>query len=46
MRDTFTSALDVVQVLSAILVFLIGIGVLVVIVMWSYNWPSSPQELK
>jgi hypothetical protein len=34
MRDTFIGALDVVQTLSAILVFLIGIGLLVVIVMY------------
>jgi len=30
MRDTFVGALDVVQVLSAILVFLLGLGVLVI----------------
>ena len=41
MKDTFIGALDVVQTLSAILVFLIGIGLLVVIVMYSSPRPSS-----
>ena len=34
MKDTVISALGIVQLLSAILVFLIGLGVLTVIVMY------------
>ena len=46
MRDTITSALDVVQVLSAILVFLIGIGLLVVIVMYIVDVNQTEHAIR
>jgi glutamate synthase domain-containing protein 2 len=46
MRDTFTSALGVVQVLSAVLVFLIGIGVLVVIVMYIVDVNQTEHAIR
>jgi len=46
MRDTFISALDVVQVLSAILIFLIGIGFLVVIVMYIVDVNQTEHAIR
>jgi glutamate synthase domain-containing protein 2 len=46
MRDTFFSALDVVQTLSAILVFLIGIGLLVVVVMYIIDVNQTKHAIR
>ncbi len=46
MRDTFISALDVVQMLSAILIFLIGIGFLVVIVMYIVDVNQTEHAIR
>ncbi len=46
MRDSFTSALGVVQTLSAILVFLIGIGFLVVIVMYIVDVNQTEHAIR
>jgi len=45
-RDTFISALDIVQTLSAILVFLIGIGLLVVIVMYIVDVNQTEHAIR
>jgi len=45
-RDTFISALDVVQTLSAILIFLIGIGILVVIVMYIVDVNQTEHAIR
>ena len=37
MKDTLVGALDVVQIMSAILVLILGIGLLAVIVMYAYR---------
>ncbi len=46
MRDTFISALDIVQTLSAIVVFLIGIGLLVVIVMYIVDVNQTKHAIR
>jgi hypothetical protein len=46
MKETFFSALDVVQTLSAILVFLIGIGILVVIVMYIVDVNQTEHAIR
>jgi glutamate synthase domain-containing protein 2 len=46
MRDSFISALGVVQTLSAILVFLIGIGILVVIVMYIVDVSQTEHAIR
>ena len=46
MKDTFISALDVVQTLSAILVFLIGIGILIVIVMYIVDVNQTEHAIR
>ena len=46
MKDTFITALDVVQTLSAILVFLIGIGILVVIVMYIVDVSQTEHAIR
>ena len=46
MRDTFFNALDVVQTLSAILVFLIGIGLLVVVVMYIVDVSQTEHAVR
>jgi glutamate synthase domain-containing protein 2 len=46
MKDTFITALDVVQTLSAILVFLIGIGFLVVIVMYIVDVNQTEHAIR
>jgi len=46
MKDTFITALDVVQTLSAILVFLIGIGLLVVIVMYIVDVNQTEHAIR
>ncbi len=46
MKETFFSALDVVQTLSAILVFLIGIGILVVIVMYIVDVSQTKHAIR
>ncbi|MCH8334635.1 MAG: FMN-binding glutamate synthase family protein [Proteobacteria bacterium] len=46
MKDTFFSALDVVQMLSAILVFLIGIGLVVVIFMYIVDVNQTEHAIR
>ena len=46
MQDTFFTALDVVQTLSAILVFLLGIGLLVVIVMYIVDVNQTEHAIR
>ena len=46
MKDTFISALDIVQTLSAILVFMIGIGILVVIVMYIVDVSQTEHAIR
>jgi len=46
MRDTFVSALDAVQVLSAILVFLIGLGLLAVIFMYVVDVNQTTHAIR
>jgi glutamate synthase domain-containing protein 2 len=46
MRDTFVSALDIVQVLSAILVFLLGLGVLVIIMMYIVDISQTSHAIR
>jgi glutamate synthase domain-containing protein 2 len=46
MKDSFINALAVVQTLSAILVFLIGIGVLVVIVMYIVDVTQTEHAIR
>ncbi len=46
MRDTIIGALDVVQTLSAILVFLLGIGLLVVIVMYIVDVNQTEHAIR
>jgi len=46
MKDTFITALDVVQTLSAILVFLIGIGLLVVVVMYIVDVNQTEHAIR
>jgi glutamate synthase domain-containing protein 2 len=46
MRDTFFSALNVVQTLSAILIFLIGIGLLVVVVMYIVDVNQTEHAIR
>lgn len=46
MKDTFLGALDVVQTLSALLVFLIGIGLLVVIVMYIVDISQTEHAIR
>jgi glutamate synthase domain-containing protein 2 len=46
MKDTFFSALNVVQTLSAILIFLIGIGLLVVVVMYIVDVNQTEHAIR
>ncbi len=46
MKETFFSALDVVQTLSAILVFLIGVGILVVFVMYIVDISQTKHAIR
>jgi glutamate synthase domain-containing protein 2 len=46
MRDSFINALGVVQTLSAILVFLIGVGILVVIVMYVVDVTQTKHAIR
>ena len=46
MKETFIGALDVVQTLSAILVFLLGIGLLVVIVMYIVDVNQTEHAIR
>ena len=46
MRDSFVNALGVIQTLSAILVFLIGIGILVVIVMYIVDVTQTEHAIR
>ncbi len=46
MKETFFSALDVVQTLSAILVFLIGVGLLVVVVMYIVDVSQTKHAIR
>ena len=46
MTDTISTALDVVQILSALLVFLIGIGLLVVIVMYIVDVTQTEHAIR
>jgi glutamate synthase domain-containing protein 2 len=46
MKDTFFGALDVVQTLSAILVFVIGLGILVVIVMYIVDVSQTKDAIR
>jgi len=46
MKETFIGALDVVQTLSAILVFVLGIGLLVVIVMYIVDVNQTQHAIR
>lgn len=46
MTDTFSGAIDVVQVLSAILVFLLGLGLLIVIVMYIVDVNQTSHAIR
>ena len=46
MKETFFSALDVVQTLSAILIFLIGLGILAVIVMYIIDVSQTEHAIR
>jgi glutamate synthase domain-containing protein 2 len=46
MRDSFINALGVIQTLSAILVFLIGVGILVVIVMYIVDVNQTTHAIR
>lgn len=46
MRNTFLGALDVVQVLSAILVFILGFGLLIVIVMYIVDVNQTSHAIR
>jgi glutamate synthase domain-containing protein 2 len=46
MRNAFAGALDVVQVLSAILVFLLGLGILVIIIMYVVDISQTSHAIR
>jgi len=46
MRDTFVSALDVVQVLSAVLVFLLGLGILAIVIMYIVDISQTSHAIR
>jgi len=46
MKDSFLSALDVVQTLSAILVFIIGIGIIAVVVMYIVDRTQTSHTIR
>jgi glutamate synthase domain-containing protein 2 len=46
MRETFLGALDVVQLLSAILVFIIGVGLLAVVVMYVIDITQTSHAIR
>ena len=46
MRDTFLSAIDVVQVLSGILVFLLGLALLAVVVMYVVDINQTSHAIR
>lgn len=46
MRDTFINAIDIVQILSAILVFLLGLGLLIVIVMYVVDVNQTSHAIR
>ena len=46
MRDSFVNALGVIQTLSAILIFLIGVGILVVIVMYIVDVNQTTHAIR
>ena len=46
MKETFTSALDIVQILAAIFVFVIGVGLLAVIVMYIIDVTQTTHAIR